>query len=195
MMERLPRVQRRLLAVGLLLLLAAVVVRLIAVPIASSYLENREAIIQMQETIARYSKLSTQVDTLRLAVRELQDADELDRYVLAQESEALAAAALQERVKAIVTSSGGTLSSTQVLPADVVSGFKRIVVSVRMGVSIDALQRVLYALENDLPYLIADDIVILARSGGKRRAAAQVQDLLDVRFNLRGFMRAPRESS
>ncbi|NIM27190.1 MAG: hypothetical protein GTO67_14695 [Gammaproteobacteria bacterium] len=195
MMERLPRVQRRLLAVGLLLLLAAVVVRLIAVPIASSYLENREAIIQMQETIARYSKLSTQVDTLRLAVRELQDADELDRYVLAQESEALAAAALQERVKAVVTSSGGTLSSTQVLPADVVSGFKRIVVSVRMGVSIDALQRVLYALENDLPYLIADDIVILARSGGKRRAAAQVQDLLDVRFNLRGFMRAPRESS
>jgi general secretion pathway protein M len=193
MIERLPRLQRRILAIGLLLLLVVVVVRIAMVPIVSTYLGNREAIVQMQDTITRYSKLSAQLDTLRLAVEELKEADDLDRYVLAQESEALAAAALQERVKAVVTNSGGTLSSTQVLPADADKGFKRIGVSVRMGVSIDALQRVLYELENDLPYLVADDIVILARGARKRRATTEALDLLDVRFKLHAFMRDPQE--
>lgn len=193
MIERLPRLQRRILAAGLLLLLLAVVVRVFVVPVWSTYLSNRDAIVQMEDSVARYSRLSSQIDTLRLAIEELEEADDLDRYALAQESEALAAAALQERIKSVVTKSGGTLSSTQVLPADSQSGFKRISVSVRMGVSIGALQRVLYDLENDLPYLLADDIVILARGAGKRRRAPQAADMLDVRFKLYGFMRDAEE--
>ena len=84
MIERLPRLQRRNLAIGLLLLLVVVVVRIAMVPIVSTYLGNREAIVQMQDTITRYSKLSAQLDTLRLAVEELKEADDLDRYVLAK---------------------------------------------------------------------------------------------------------------
>jgi general secretion pathway protein M len=189
MIERLPRIQRRILAVFLLLLVVAVVARLLAVPIWNTYQSNRDAIVQMEDAIARYSRLSTQVDALRAAVGELRQADDLDRYVLAQESEPLAAAALQERVKSVVTRSGGTLSSTQVLPAKAEQGFKRVIVSVRMAVSIDALQRVLYELENDLPYLLADGIIILSRGARKRRKPTQGVDLLDVRFNLSGFMR------
>lgn len=196
MIERLPRMQRRILAVVLLLLVIAFVVRAVAMPVWSTYVDNREAIAQMDETIARYSRLSTQVETLRSAVGELQESDDLARYILAQESEPLAAAALQERVKSVVTRSGGTLSSTQVLPAESTQGFKRVTVSVRMAVSIEALQRVLYDLENDLPYLLADEIVILSRGARKRRRKNQPElavDQLDVRFNLYGFMRDPGE--
>ena len=189
MMERLPRVQRRILAVVLLLLAVIVVVQGLAIPVWATYVERRDAIVQMQDTIARYASLSTQVEALRSAVGELQQANDLDRYLLAQESEPLAAAALQERLKSVVTRSGGKLSSTQVLPTDTEQGFKRIVVSVRMAVSIDALQRVLYELENDLPYLLTDDVIILSRGARKRRRANQPVDALDVRFNLVGFMR------
>ena len=195
MIERLPQFQRRARAVMLLLLTVLVIVRLIAVPIWTTYQSNRDAIVQMEDTIARYSNLSTQVDALRSAVGELQQADELGRFVLAQESEPLAAAALQERVKSVVTRSGGTLSSTQVLPTDAEQGFKRVIVNVRMAVSIDALQRVLYELEKDLPYLLADEIVILSRGARKRRRTTQPVDLLEVRFNLYGFMRDAGESA
>ena len=75
MIERLPRLQRRILALGLLLLMMVVAVRLVVVPIVSTYLGNREAIVQMQDTITRYSRLSTQLDTLRLAVKELEEAE------------------------------------------------------------------------------------------------------------------------
>ncbi len=189
MIERLPRAQRRILAVLLLVVCVAVVVRVLVVPIWSTYVGNRDAIAQIEDSIARYSRLSAQVDALRSAVGELQRSDDLARFVLAQESEPLAAAALQERVKSVVTSSAGTLTSTQVLPTKPEQGFKRIIVNVRMAVSMDALQRVLYELENGLPYLLVDDIVILSRAARKRRRTAQAADLLDVRFSLYGYMR------
>jgi hypothetical protein len=191
--EHLPRFQRRILAVTLLLLVAVAVVRLLAVPLWATYRSNHDAILQMEDSIERYSRLSAQIDALRSTVGELQQTDDLDRYVLAQESEPLAAAALQERVKSVVTRSGGTLSSTQVLPTITEQGFKRVIVNIRMAVSIDALQRVLYELENDLPYLLADDVVILSRGARKRRKPTQGVDQLDVRFNLSGFMRDSQE--
>jgi general secretion pathway protein M len=190
---QLPRLQRRILAVLVLLLSLAVLVRVVVVPIWSGFLSNRDAIAQSEDNIARYSRLSTQIGALQSVVGELEQTDSLDRYVLVQESEPLAAAALQARMKSVVTSSGGTLTSTQVLPTETEQGFKRVIVNVRMAVSTDALQRVLYELENDLPYLLTDDIVILSRGARKRRRATQSVDLLDVRFNLYGFMRDPEE--
>ena len=191
MIPRLPLMQRRILAVLLLLLVLGGVVRGLLVPVWAAYAGNRDAIIQIEDSIVRYSRLSTQVDALKSAVAALVETDELARYVLAQKSEPLAAAALQERVKSAVTKSGGTLTSTQVLPTELEQGFKRIIVNVRMSVSIDALQRVLYVLEKDLPYLLADNIVILSRGNRKRRRRPEAQDLLDVRLNLYGYMRDP----
>jgi hypothetical protein len=191
--ERLPRTQRRILAVLLLLLALAAVVRVLVLPIWSTYLGNRDAIAQSEDNIVRYSRLSTQIGALQSAVGELEQADNLDPYVLVQESEPLAAAALQARMKSVVTSSGGTLTSTQVLPTEREQGFKRVIINVRMAVSTDALQRVLYELENGLPYLLTDDIVILSRGARKRRRTTQSVDLLDVRFNLYGYMRDMEE--
>lgn len=190
MIDTLPRVQRRILALVLLLLLLAVAVRALIVPLWITFVDNRDAIAQAEDSIVRYSRLSARVDALRTAVSELQESDDLDRFVLAQDSEPIAAAALQERVKAAVTESGGSLTSTQVLSAQAEQGFKRITVNVRMAVSMEALQRVLYELETNIPYLLADDITILSRGGVKRRRANRpAVDLLDVRFNLYGFMR------
>ena len=186
---RLPRSQRRILAVLLLVLVVLLAVRLVLVPVWGTYAGNRDTIAQYQDDIARYSRLSSQVAELQSAVGELRESDDLARFVLPQESEPLAAAALQARVKSVVTDSGGTLTSTQVLPTEAEQGFKRIIVNVRMAGSTDVLQRVLFELENGLPYLIADDIVILSRAGGKRRRAAVPVDRLDVRFNLNGYMR------
>jgi general secretion pathway protein M len=185
-MERLSKTQRRVLALFLLLIAMAVVIRVVVVPVVATYVENRDTIAQMEDSIARYSRLSTQIDSLKSMVGVLEESDKLDAFVLAQESEPLAAAALQERVKSVVTTSGGTLTSTQVLPTETEQGFKRIIVNVRMAGSMDALQRVLHTLES----LLADDVIILARGARKRRRTTGAADLLDVRFNLYGYMRA-----
>ena len=188
-MEGLSIGQRRALAVLLLLAVVALGVRGVAMPIAGAWLENRDTIAQMEDSIARYARLSAQVDDLRQTVAALDESDALDALVLPQASAPLAAAALQERVKAVVTASGGALTSTQVLPAETERGFRRVTVNVRMTGSIEALQEVLHTLESGAPYLVTDDVVILARGARKRRRAADPTDLLDVRFNLSGYMR------
>lgn len=195
MIERLPRIQRRVLAVLLLLVAVAVLVRALLVPIWITYRDNRDAIAQAEDDIARYSRLSTRVDALSAMLAELDQTDSLNQYVLAQESEPLAAAALQDRVKSVVTGSGGTLTSTQVLPAVAGQGFERIIVNVRMAVTMDALQRVLYELESDLPYLLVDDIIILSRGTARQRQTGRRVDFLDVRFNLYGYMRDAGEAA
>ena len=91
--------------------------------------------------------------------------------------------------RAVVTGSGGSLTSTQVLSTVAEHGLRRITINVRMAVSTGALQRVLYELESNLPYLMTDDIIILSRGAQRRRQVPSGLDLLDVRFNLSGFMR------
>jgi general secretion pathway protein M len=190
MIAQLPRVQRRILAVLLVILVLFGVIQLLLKPIWNTYIDNREAIIQYQDQIARYSRLSSQVSALQSAVAELQNSDDLAPYVFPQESESLAAAALQQKVKSVVTASGGTLTSTQVMPTVPEKDFRRIMINVRMAVSTDALQGVFHDLESSLPYLLIDDIIILSRSSRRRRNQAVDVDLLDVRFNLSGYMRA-----
>ena len=191
MIARLSKNQRRILAVLLLLIAVAIVLRAVAVPLVATWTENRDAIAQMEDSIARYSRLSARIGALESAVDALDASDDLDAFVLPQSSEPLAAAALQASVKSVVNESGGTLTSTQVLPAVTEQGFKRVVVNVRMAGSMEALQRVLHALESSLPYLTANDLIILARGARKRRRATGPSDMLDVRFNLSGYMRDP----
>ena len=191
MIARLSKLQRRMLALLLLLVAAAIFVSAVAMPLVTTWTENRDEIVQMEDSIARYARLSARIDALESAVEALAASEELDAFVLPQTSEPLAAAALQERVKSVVTGSGGTLTSTQVLPVAKEQGFKRIAVNVRMAGSVEALQRALHELESGLPYLLADNVVILARGARKRRRQAAPGEMLDVRFNLSGFMRDP----
>lgn len=190
MIERLTPVQRRILALALALVVVLAFARLVVLPTWGAYLDNRDAIAQHREDIARYSRLATRMPELEAALRDLERSDALARYVLTHESAALAAAALQERVKTVVQRSGGDLTSTQVLPAEEEGqGFRRVTVNVRMAVSTPSLQEVFYELESTLPYLLVDEVVILSRASRRRRAVAPGTDMLDVRFNLSGFMR------
>lgn len=188
MIAQLPPVVRRVLAVVLLLMVIAIVLRGLIVPTWRMYLDNRDAIAQMEDTIARYARLSAQVESLRQTVAELEEAGELGQYLLDEASEPLAAAALQERLKAMVTSSGGTLISTQVLPTESDEGLKRVIVSVRMAGSVAALQGVLYELESSLPFLLTDNLVVLSRNARQRNRMPSSDDSLDIRFNLHGFL-------
>jgi general secretion pathway protein M len=187
--HRLSSVQRRILAVALLLVAVLVALELVVAPVWRTYFGNRQSIGQYRDDIERFSRLATQAEGLEEALGKLQQSDTLSRFVLDEESETRAAAALQERLKQVVTGSGGSLTSTQVLPAEQREGFNRITVNVRMAVSTEALQGVLYELESGLPYLMVDQVLILSRGRRNRRRVAPVTDVLDVRFNLTGYMR------
>ena len=188
MISRLSPPQSRLLAIALLLLCTGVVVQLVALPAWHMYRNDRQAVEQQRDQIERFKRIAKRAPEIEQRLQELEEHRKRDQSVLTAESTILAAAALQERVKAIVEQSGGRLTSTQVPPAVAEGAYNKVTVKVRMSVTTPALQSILYELESGVPYLVVDNVAVLSRRARRRRGTQSQRQDLDVRFDLSGFM-------
>ncbi|MDD2761839.1 MAG: type II secretion system protein GspM [Methylomonas sp.] len=186
-----PRFQRWL-AVGLLLLVMAVVIFALFVPLISSglaYHEEKNDLLfrlQRQQAIAgRESRVAEELEVIKQQFRE-------QGYFSSSSTEALASAELQNIVKTAVSDAGGQLTSTQGLPGKTSDGFFRIAVKVRMTATMEALVGVLQTIENAVPVLIVDQLDINPVRGMRNRSTRKIEpsDQLNVSFEVVGFMRS-----
>ncbi len=184
---RIGSLQSRLLAIGLLLGVIAIVYRAAIVPMWGYYVENQESIESYREQTVRFRQIARELPQLERVLAALEQRRDLVGYALPRTSPTLAAASLQNQVKALTGRSGGTLTSTQVLPVVEEAGFQRVAVSVRMTVSVDGLQKILYSLEAARPALFIDNLAIIPRA--TRGRDGERTEHLDVRFDVSGFMR------
>lgn len=106
------------------------------------------------------------------------------------DTDALAAASLQEVVNATVEGSGGRLRSIQILPAKDDGKFRRISVRAQMSATIVQLARLLYAFEANKTYLFVDNLDVANRRARRRKdQAIEMDPTLIVRLDLSGYMR------
>jgi general secretion pathway protein M len=113
---------------------------------------------------------------------------------LKADNPALAAAALQDRLKRLIARTGGTLKSVQVLAPEADGGYRRVSMDVMVTAEIGPLKDMLYDLETGVPYLFVDELdirrlavrVFTARG---KADAAPAEEQVQVRFKLSGFMR------
>lgn len=192
------KLKDRIAAVSLLLLLIVLVGLLVLQPLFERYAANRAAIEDLEERVARFEAIATRQASLEQELARTERAMNFSTLTLQADSATLAAADLQERVKAAVQDAGGSLTSTQILEAEKVDAFERVSVNVRMTGATPAVQKSLYALENGRPLLVIDDMLIVSRRTTVRLGQsqrAQQQDWLDVRFKVSGFYQPPRKAS
>ena len=93
--------------------------------------------------------------------------------------------------KALVEGAGGSLVSTQPTESSPAGPFTRIGLNLRILVSVQALQTVLYELETRRPLVVIDEMLVLSRTRGarqRRRAAGTNPGQLDVRLQLGAFL-------
>jgi len=192
------KLRNRAAAVSLLLLVIALVGVLLIRPIWERYASNRDLIADLEDKVARFESVATRQAELERQFSTLERTSNLGELTLQADSATLAAADLQERVKAAVQAAGGSLTSTQVLEPEKVSSFERVSVNVRMTGSTPAVQKSLYALESGSPVLVIDDLLVVTRRTTVRlgaRRSEQQQDWLDVRFQVSGFYQPASEQS
>jgi general secretion pathway protein M len=70
--------------------------------------------------------------------------------------------------------------------------FEKVTVNVRMRCKIDDLKKVLYALETGIPMVISDELTVIkprSRRRANKQQQAPVQNALDIRFNMSGYLR------
>ena len=159
------------------------------------YAETTE---QLQDRLLRYQRLIAQRPQLEQRLSEVRQSDAVDVYYLSQETPTLAATELQRRASQAVQSSGGSLTSSQVLPVEQESDFTKVAIRIQMNGDVEALNKTLYALESERPAVFVDNVQIRARTirqrvprrtdRDRRGVEIKTQIQLITQFELAGYM-------
>jgi general secretion pathway protein M len=183
-------------AAALLLLLTAIFAgyTFLVEPMIVGYGENDAQIEEARNQLARFERMAAMRPALTRQVNEFRAKEESLGYYLTGRTDALAAAALQDRVNTLVSDKGGTLSSVQPMPGVEDHGLTRVTLRVQMTGTTEALFDILYALESGAPLVFIDNLDIQSSqqaSGGTDSTALPSADLT-VAFDLSGY--SPKES-
>jgi general secretion pathway protein M len=175
-----PR-ERRLVAVGLLVLAVAGVYLLILGPVVGGVFERAQQKRDLRETYVRNSRLIGALPALRAAA-EAQRASS-PRFAQPAQNEIIAAEALKERLQRIAVDEGFTVRAIDDLQADAPQG----AVKLRADLTLTLTQfyETIRRLQNEDTYVVVDYTAISAdRSYGANRL-----EPLDVRLELEAAWR------
>ena len=183
MQAELSRPVRRFAAIGLLLLALALLHALIVRPLSASWHGTVTAIEDARALSAGYARSAAarlRYEEQAVALRSEQPDPE---WFLAGETDALAAALLQDRISGLAQAAGAELRSIQALPAAEEEGMRRVAITVELAAKTAALMRIAYAIELGLPYLFVTTAETIAdpSQGG-------IEDpMLIVRLEVSGY--------
>jgi general secretion pathway protein M len=147
-------------ALAVLLLFVALIV-LIAIPLAPFFLMHRhynEAIEGMQTRLELYRRVAAQAPELQKALEVLKAKDGR-RFFLKNTAPNLAGAELQDLLRAAIENNGGRITTIQSSARDD-GRFRQIGVNVQMFANTPNLQKILYAIETQQPYLVVENMTI-----------------------------------
>lgn len=179
------------LAVGLLALVLLAGYGLIARPMIMKYRDYRANIAQLQDRLQRLEGMLATRRSLEEQIQQVRQSGVIGHNYLGQSSPTLAATDLQQRVKDIVESNGGSLVSTQILPVTQEDNFSRVTIRVIMTGDTEILQKLSYALESARPLLFVENLQIRAqqtRRFNNRNDPGDTQIQLSIQFDLSGYM-------
>jgi hypothetical protein len=153
-----PSRQRSL---ALTLFVGAVVLALSAmlVPLVLLHRHYDEAIATLADRMERYRRVIAQAPEYRKALDAMRAKDGR-RFFLKNTAPNLAGAELQELVRTAIESNGGRITTSQNQGPKDEGRFRQIVVSLQFFASTPNLQKILYALEAQPPYLGVENMTL-----------------------------------
>ena len=184
---------QRLAALLLLLLAGGALSLAVDQVLIGRYRFYQNALEQQQGRLAQLERMAATREPVQRLIAKIQQDRNVTAQYLPKSAPALAAAELQQRIKAVVEAAGGTLQSTQALPPVEEGGAVKVAISAIMNGDTDSLQKVLYALEAQTPLLFVDNLELSARQTRPRlpngRYASYTRMQLNVQFEVSGYLR------
>ena len=184
---------QRLAALSLLLLAGGALSLAVDQVLIGRYRFYQNALEQQQGRLAQLERMAATREPVQQLIAKIQQDRNVTAQYLPKSAPALAAAELQQRIKAVVEAAGGTLQSTQALPPVEEGGAVKVAISAIMNGDTGSLQKVLYALEAQTPLLFVDNLELSARQTRPRlpngRYASYTRMQLNVQFEVSGYLR------
>lgn len=159
LLARMTPAQSRALALALALFAVAAVLAVVLVPVVLLHRHYDEAIASATDRLVRYKRVAGQAPALAKAVDAVRERD-ARRFFLRNTQPNLASAELSEIVKGAIEGHGGRITTSQNAPPKDEDGFKQIGANVQFFATTANLQRVLGALETQLPYVVVGNVTI-----------------------------------
>lgn len=153
----------RLLAIALpliFILLSLVIYQYGYLSVEADLLIAKESAAIKTKTLEKYIRLISEKPEIEETITALKETKKADEAKLIEgETLSLAAATLQDTVKGIITSRGGTISSERVGKTEDFGNFKVITISIDAVIpDTRVLGEIIYSIETRTPYLVVKEI-------------------------------------
>jgi general secretion pathway protein M len=179
-------------AIAILVVVAVGLYVGLAQPLIDDYGGTADSVDRMSALLERYQRIGQSLPALEAELARVKQQPGTQDGFFQGASDALVAAQLQGRLRIAVDAARGELKSTQVLPTVEEGKMRRIAVRGQMSSGLAAAQHVLYELESASPYLFIDNLNIRARASERRMEGAEADPILDVRFDVCGYVLAAK---
>lgn len=189
--DRLTKRQRQALALGMLVLVAGIVFSLAIAPLWAINSHYADRIDTLEQRLQILQRAAAADSGLRSQHEQLKRMLATNRHFIRRDTEALAAARLQEIVQRLAGTSGMEVLSTQILPSSEEAGFTRVALKVRMRGQLEDTVKLFHALETGQPYLFLDDVSVRSHARRTHKLTASYAQMLNVAFDLVGYMQKP----
>ena len=164
MIERLPPLQRRILAIAILALVVMSLAAALWFPLA--YLQRQDAALMAgQHRIAELQARIPGREELLAQARLLEDSTDMGRALLPGSTPAVAAAQLQGELAGMAAAMGGEVTTVQILEAEEAPPFARIGLRLSLSGDTATVRDFLYAVETREPMLIVRRMDLSIGSG------------------------------
>ena len=174
----------QLLALSLLFVALGGVYFVAVSPLLGLYAERADVLENRRMLLPRLRAAADELPALRARVEQLRAAAGTRKITLDGASDAIAAATLQSRIEELATSAGATIGSTESLPGEARSGYRRIGLRYVLSGPYETLVRLLAKLEAANPPLVIDNLHI---HGVLRRPGTPAATGLDAGLDVFGF--------
>ena len=188
MTSRWTPAQRRLAALGLLVLGLGLGALIFVVPVIAQHRHYDAEIAQLGKSLERLNAVARTRTRSEQALKYLKRRGLTQRYYLSSQQETLASAELQQRAKDVIERNGGQLVSAQVLTGQRAGNATVAALRVNMRGDVKVMQQVLYELETGKPVLFVDQISIAGYGARTAQAQPAREPELTIRFDMSGYL-------
>ncbi|MEP7183111.1 MAG: type II secretion system protein GspM [Betaproteobacteria bacterium] len=158
-LARLPARQQRALAVALAVVAVLVVLALLVAPVWLLHQRYDDSIASLEDRLERYRRIAAQAPEYRKALDQIRERDG-HRFFLKNTAANLAGVEVQELVRGAIEGNGGRITTSQNQAPRDEGRYKAIGVTFQLFATTPNLQKILFALETQQPYLVVETLTL-----------------------------------
>ena len=178
--------QGRRAALGLAAAAAILAMAVIALPVWLLHRHYDSALAESSNRLERYNRIAATRPEIAKQLEAMRG-KETRKFFLRSGAPALSAAEAQETLRALVEGSGGRLITMQAPVSKEEARYRQITVNMQLTANMQALRKILNAIETSVPYLFIDSLKVTSQVPGNFRPQAGAEPEVFVQMDVAGY--------